>query len=69
MSMTDKIADSLLPIKGLLFDMPKERQEDIVTRKAAVLLAADPGIEGFIALTIAIPEHAAILESESTNAP
>ena len=67
--MTSDMAAQTLPLKGMLFDLPKEQQEDVLKRKGAILLAAGPGVEGFLALALALPELVQILEKETSNAP
>lgn len=63
-----ELAANLAPIKAVVFDLPAEEQEKIRATKAAVMLAAGPGINGFLATILAL--EALVKDLDATpNAP
>ena len=52
----------LLPLKGMIFDLPEEQREEIMKIKAAVMLTAGPHPTGLLGTMLAMGELAKLLE-------
>ena len=62
MNNAKEFAEALLPLKGMIFDLPQEQQDQVLKIKAAIMLTAGPGISGFLACCLAFGELAVMAE-------